>query len=607
MLSAHLMPFGARVLRNGSSGVEFRLWAPAARSVELLLEPMGSRARRPMNPLGDGWYETTVEGARPGLAYCYRIDDRFDVPDPASRSNPFGVHGPSVVVDPWSYVWGDAAWRGVPWPEAVIYELHVGTFTPLGTYRAAVEKLAYLVDLGITLIELMPIASFAGTRGWGYDGVLLFAPSANYGTPEDFKYLVDAAHAHGLGVLLDVVYNHFGPEGNYLFSYAPQFLTERHHTPWGNAINYDGPHSESVRAFFLHNAQYWLEEFHLDGLRLDSVHSILDDSPVHIVEQLARIVHTDPAGLPADGDRRHRHLVLENADNDRALLGAADTTDRADAQWHDDVHHALHVLLTGEVAGYYQAYTPHPVEKLSRALGGAFIRDTGEDRSLALAPATLVSFLQNHDQIGNRAFGERLAQLVPAKESLLAAAAIVLLAPLPVMLFMGEEWAAREPFIYFCDVEAALAERVREGRSREFGHFPQFSADRARTLPDPADVNTFHRCRLNWADLSHPPHAQFHEVYRRLLAIRKQCIVPLIPQIISCSSQVLRAEAVIRVIWRTTRSSLTLLCNLSSQAYGLAGEEQNAGGQLLYSSTSEDPGAAELPPWRVQWFLHTVE
>jgi malto-oligosyltrehalose trehalohydrolase len=337
MKHRHDMPFGASF---GRGETRFRLWAPACERVRLEL---AGREPVPMAAIEDGWHEAVVAGVMPGAEYEFCLPGRDEpVPDPASRANPADVHGPSVVVDPEAYEWRDDGWRGRPWNEAVVYELHVGTFTPEGTFAAAIERLDHLRDCGVTAVELLPVAAFAGARGWGYDGVLPFAPDAAYGAPEDLKRLVDEAHARGLMVLLDVVYNHFGPDGNYLHAYAPQFFNEAHRTPWGAAINFDAAGSRTVRDFFIHNALYWIEEYRFDGLRLDAVHAIADDSPKHVVVEMAEAIARGP------GRERHVHLVLENDANAASLLGPG----RATAQWGDDTHHALHVMATGERAGY---------------------------------------------------------------------------------------------------------------------------------------------------------------------------------------------------------------------------------------------------------------
>jgi maltooligosyltrehalose trehalohydrolase len=526
MKRRHRMPFGAEV---ADGGVRFRLWAPARDALDVELTVSDRVVRHPMQPHGSGWFECTVPDAAAGTRYAFVIDD-LRVPDPASRSNPDDVHGASVVVDPGTYEWSDGDWRGRRWAEAVVYELHVGAFTDEGTFAAAERRLDELAALGITAIELMPLADFPGRRNWGYDGVLLFAPDGAYGTPDDLKRFVDGAHRRGLMVLLDVVYNHFGPEGNYLHSYAPQFFTDRHSTPWGAAINFDGEHSRAVRDFYLHNALYWLEEFHFDGLRFDAVHAIADDSAEHIIAEIARAVRRE---VP-----RHVHLVLENDSNQARFLvrDAGGRAPLADAQWNDDLHHALHVLLTGESDGYYADYAERPLEQLGRCLaeGFAFQGDPspyrhGELRgepSKQLPPAAFVIYAQTHDQIGNRAFGERLAALADA-DALKQALAIVLLAPAVPMLFMGEEWAASTPFLFFCDFGTELAAAVTKGRREEFKRFERFRdpAVQAR-IPDPNDERTFGASKLSWAERDEAAHAEWRAWVEDLLEQRKSMIVP---------------------------------------------------------------------------------
>ncbi|MGH8800771.1 MAG: alpha-amylase family glycosyl hydrolase, partial [Casimicrobiaceae bacterium] len=360
------MPYGAEF---GERATAFRLWAPAVARVDLILGADARRSELALSARDGGWYERTVDGVGAGTPYAFRIDRGITVPDPASRANPDGVHGPSVVVDPVGYAWRDAPWRGRAWDEAVLYELHIGTFTPGGTFAAAIERLDDLADLGITAIELMPVAAFPGVRNWGYDGVLPFAPASSYGTPDDLKRLVDEAHARGLMILLDVVYNHFGPEGNYLHAYAPQFFNPHHPTPWGAAINFDGDDCRTVREFFIHNACYWLEEFHFDGLRLDAVHAIVDTSQPDFVSELASRVRTSFANA------RHVHLVLENDRNEARYLGrdAARRPSVATAQWNEDLHHSLHVLATGERDGYYADYAADPLACFGRALAEGFV------------------------------------------------------------------------------------------------------------------------------------------------------------------------------------------------------------------------------------------
>jgi maltooligosyltrehalose trehalohydrolase len=472
------MPFGAEARENGTT--RFRLWAPAASAVELWLPDREQGIAMPRDAAG--WAELVTPDAPPGTRYSFRIDGVFLVPDPASRYQPDDVHGPSEVVDPSAYPWSDAPWRGIAPERLVFYELHVGTFTPTGTFHALAERLEHLAALGVTAVELMPVADFPGRWGWGYDGVLPFAPDSSYGRPETLKALVEACHARGLAVFLDVVYNHFGPEGNYLHRYAPAFFSQGHKTPWGDAINLDEPGCEVARAFVVHNALYWLEEFHLDGLRIDAVHAMPDSSGEHVLTQLARAVAEGP------GRDRRIHLVLENDTNEARYLVRAGPDRRPlyQAQWNDDLHHALHVMLTGETAGYYEDYQP-PARHLARCLTEGFAfqgqfspyrgRARGEP-SVGLPPTSFVGFLQNHDQVGNRALGERITALAPP-EAVRAATAVLLLAPPLPLLFMGQEWAAPEPFLFFSDLGPDFGRLVSEGRRRAFARFPETGPGRS--------------------------------------------------------------------------------------------------------------------------------
>lgn len=601
------MPFGAEII---DGGVRFALWAPAAESVELCLEGPGRERILPMEAQRDGWFRLETAAARPGALYRYRVDQDMRVPDPASRFQPEDVHGPSRVVDPAHWTWADGAWRGGRWEDSVLYELHVGTFTPEGTYRGAAQRLPELAALGVTAVELMPIAEFAGARNWGYDGVLPFAPECRYGDPDDLKALVAAAHAHGLMILLDVVYNHFGPEGNYLHRYAPHFFSRRHETPWGPAINFDGEHSRWVRRFFVDNACYWLEEYGFDGLRLDAVHGIRDDGEPHILTELARAVHAGP------GSRRPVHLVLENDDNAAHYL-ARDASGRPcwyTAQWNDDFHHGLHVLVTGETAGYYQDYEADPIGYLGRCLREGFAyqgepsayrgaRPRGETTA-GLPPAAFVNFLQNHDQVGNRARGERVAALASA-EAVRAATAVLLLAPSPPLLFMGQEWAAAEPFPYFCDFEPGLANAVREGRRREFAGFPQFSDEQAHgRIPDPLSRETFERARLDWAVRGQPQAQEWLSFHRHLLHLRRREIVPRLGRIIPGGAVLTRlGEQALAVEWSLEDGGcLTLAANLGGEPSAALIRPR---GRLLYATDANGAGAsgiASLGPWAVRWF-----
>ena len=551
--------FGAEITPQG---VRFRLWAPAARRVDLVLhdEVIG------MKNVSGQFFECVEPRARAGSLYKFRIDGEHLVPDPASRFQPQDVDGPSEVIDPGAFRWREG-WRGRPWREAVIYELHVGTFTPEGTYAGVIQKIPFLKETGITAIELMPLSDFAGRRNWGYDGVLPFAPDSAYGRPEGLKALVQAAHDAGLMIFLDVVYNHFGPKGNYLHLYAPQFFTDRHQTPWGAAIDFG---SEFVRSFFVHNALYWLEEFRFDGLRFDAAHAIYDDSPRHILDEISDAV--------PDG----KHLVLENDANQSRFIGPG----RYDAQWNDDSHHAYHVLATGEDDGYYVAYADTPAKHLARCLAEGFAYQgeespfTGGPRgepSAHLPPRCFVDFLQNHDQIGNRALGERLLSL-SSEKVVKVLAAIHLLAPSPPLLFMGEEWGCRQPFLFFCDFEGELGEAVRKGRREEFKRFAAFK-DR---IPDPLAETTFRRCVLRWKDRNDDWLAH----YRNLLSLRMKEIAPLQP---GPGRYRMLGERAFEVTW----DGLTLIANCGEAAVAVDSFPEK---EPLWSNGA--PGK----PWTANWW-----
>ena len=609
MNRSHLMPFGAEVCDDGS--VRFRLWAPKAKRVDLLIEGREA-AGFPLGHLEEGWFELVTRDTPPGTRYRFQIDGDFRVPDPASRFQPCDVSGPSEVIDPRAFRWEDEHWRGRPWEEAVVYELHVGAFTPEGTFAAVEQKLDYLRDLGITAIELMPVSDFPGKRSWGYDGVLPFSPDSSYGRPEDLKRMVQSAHARGLMVLLDVVYNHFGPEGNYLGSYSPQFFTNRHQTPWGDAVNFDGADRGYVRSFFIHNALYWLEEFHFDGLRLDAVHAIVDTSEPDILTELAQIVRQRL------GHKRFVHLVLENADN-RARYLQRDAHNRGvlyDAQWNDDIHHALHVLITGETDGYYSDYAKQPIKQLGRCLteGFAFQGDYSEyhkenrgEPSRALPPTAFVSFLQNHDQVGNRAFGERIIRLAPP-QALRAAMEILLLAPSPPLLFMGEEFGATTPFLFFCDFHGELAKAVTEGRRNEFARFAKFASPELRDrIPDPNAESTFQCSKLEWQSIDQAEHANLLAFYRELLALRQRVIVPYTKTMLGAQARFCDCqESVLSAEWKLGRGQvLTLRANLSD---GWVDATMPQAQDRLYASNSEGNevlAANRLAPWSVVWFLQT--
>src|SRR3954447_14641753 len=601
VIYVHRMPFGAELQSDGQ--VRFRLWAPA--HAVMCVEIEGEPEPLPTQPLAEGWHELITDRAGAGARYRFVLPDGTSVPDPASRYQPEDVHGPSEVIDPTTYCWHDVEWRGRPWHEAVVYELLIGAFTPEGTFRAAIDKLDHLVELGVTAIEIMPINDFPGRRNWGYDGVLPYAPDSSYGRPEDLKALVEAAHERGVMVLLDVVYNHFGPEGAYLHAIAPEFFTDRHRTPWGAAINMDGADAAPVREYFIHNALYWLEEFHLDGLRLDAVHAILDDSAKHLLRELAERVRD---AFPD----RHIHLILENEENEASRL-ARDGEGRPrwyTAQWNDDVHHVLHVAATGEAAGYYADYLGR-TDRLRRALAegfafqGEMMSYRGSERgepSAALPPTAFVAFAQNHDQIGNRAFGERLTAIA-SPDSVRAVSATYLLLPQTPMLFMGEEWGAAQPFPFFCDFGPELADAVRRGRREEFAGFPEFSDPASRErIPDPTATGTMELARLPWAELAHEPHRRVLAWYQRVLAVRRERILPLLARIGGGGgSYELIGPKAIRVGWRVDgERSLTVLANLSDEV--LPAVELPVG-DVLWREGKEPAADGGLGPWEVVWVL----
>ncbi|HEV8216696.1 MAG TPA: malto-oligosyltrehalose trehalohydrolase [Gemmatimonadaceae bacterium] len=511
----------SRGARPEDSGVQFEVWAPRARRVRVRVLTGAARGDHPLYDVNEiaGCHAGHVEGASAGDEYTFILDDERSLPDPVSRWQPCGVHGPSRVVDPSGFLWTDEGWRGTALSDAVIYELHVGTFTPEGTFEAVIPRLARLRELGVTAIELMPVAQFPGARNWGYDGVALYAVQNTYGGPNGLKSLVDAAHAVGLGVILDVVYNHLGPEGNYLDAYGPYF-TEKYSTPWGRALNYDDAESEEVRRFVIENARYWLSEYHVDGLRLDAVHGIYDFSARHLLEELAADVHAHAASLG-----KNVIVVAESDLNDPKLVRPVEQHGYGlDGQWADDFHHAVHALLTGERSGYYADFGR--IDQLADALRKPFVFDgvysvhrrRRHGRPAADIPrGRFVVATQNHDQVGNRATGERLCTLIDAARTRLAAA-LLLTSPYVPLIFMGEEYGETNPFQYFVDHgDSTLLEAVRTGRRREFAGFGW-----GDEVPDPAAVETFDRSKLDWGKRDRDSHARILALYRELLRARRE-------------------------------------------------------------------------------------
>jgi maltooligosyltrehalose trehalohydrolase len=537
-----------------------------------------------------GWFTLHAEKARAGTLYRFRIDEELDIPDPASHFQPEDVHGPSEVIDHGTFQWQAKDWTGLPWERAVFSETHVGTFTAAGTFRAAIECLDHLVDTGITALELMPVADFAGRWNWGYDGVLLFAPDSSYGRPDDLKALIDAAHLRGLMMFLDVVYNHFGPEGNYLHRIAPQFFSDDHHTPWGPAIDYRVP---EVRTYAIENALHWVRDYRFDGLRLDAVHAIAEPGEPNVLTDLAEAVNQFAA---ASG--RHIHLVLENNDNAAQFLAPKPNVENGyyRAQWNDDYHHAWHVLLTGERQGYYLDYQDVS-HRIVRALaeGFAFQGESSPFRggkirgepSADLPRANFINFVQNHDQIGNRPMGERLSALTKS-DAVEAALAVLLLQPGPPLMFMGDEWGAREPFPFFCDFKGELADAVRKGRRREFA---EAYAAYGEEIPDPLSVDTWSSAALDWDARSKPAHSSRLALVRALLATRQKLIAPLIPTMVTAGN--VRFDAgVLSADWIAGEKRLRLLANLADAS---AAKPALAWGAPIWG----DQPPQELPPWSV--------
>jgi maltooligosyltrehalose trehalohydrolase len=571
----------------------FAVWAPGATQVDVVVGPPADGSRRwPLARAGRGWWAAEVEGAGPGSDYGFSVDGGPPLPDPRSAWQPAGVNALSRVVDHAAFEWTDGPWRGVHLPSAVLYELHVGTFTPEGTFDAAIGRLPHLVDLGVDVIELLPVAEFSGDHGWGYDGVDLYAPHHAYGGPDGLKRLVDACHASGIGVVMDVVYNHLGPEGNYLSQFGPYF-TPKHTTNWGEAINFDDAGSGGVRDYVIENALMWLRDYHCDGLRLDAVHAIEDHSACHIVEQVA-----DAAHRLAARERRPLFVIVESDLNDPRFVRHPDGGGYgADAVWADEFHHALHVLLTGENDGYYADFGS--LAQLAKALRQAWVftgdyspyRDRVHGRPpLGVGGERFIVFLQNHDQVGNRATGDRITHMAAMSAGRAKiGATLTILAPFVPMLFQGEEWAASAPFLYFTShQDRDLARAVSEGRRREFGSFGWAP----ETVPDPQDPATFERSKLDWDEVATGEHAAVFEWYRRMIALRRQ--MPVL-------TDGLREQA--RTSFDETqgwlvleRGPLTVAVNFGDQAVNLP-----APGHQLVLAASEPAvavadGALVLPP-----------
>ncbi len=560
-----------------SAGAHFRLWAPAAQALELVMESaQEGRSTLSLQPEADGYATAHVPQLRAGDRYGYRVNGQGPFPDPASRFQPDGIHGLSQLVDPRSFPWTDQHWRHPPLDQLVFYEIHVGTFTPEGTFAAARARLPYLVDLGITAVELMPIADFPGQRNWGYDGVSLFAPARCYGPPDELRRLVDEGHRLGLTMFLDVVYNHFGPDGNYLGIYSKDYFTKRHHTPWGEAINFDGPRNDCVRQHFFQNALHWVHEYHFDGFRLDATHCILDDSPRHFLEELATTVRASAPDkelffIAED----HRNLALMARPLSSGGWGM-------DAIWADDFHHQTRRFLAGDHEGYYRDFTGTTADLATTLQQGWFFtgqyshhleEPRGTD-PLDLPLTAFVVGIQNHDQIGNRALGERLNHQIDLS-AYRAASALLLLCPLTPLLFMGQEWASSSPFLFFTDHNDELGPLVTEGRRNEFKHFSSFTnPENRKNIPDPQSERTFTASQLVWGEVDQMPHGGLHRLYRDLLHLRLHDPILRHRSRESHRAQALSASAV-AMERRAAEGRLLLVCQLrGGESHPLEGNWQ---------------------------------
>ena len=501
---------GAELAANG---VSFRVWAPARSRVSIILD--GSDEAFALEREDGGYFSATIAATRAGSRYRFRLDDDRDTyPDPASRYQPEGPHGPSEVVDPSSYRWRDATWRGVPLKGAVVYEMHIGTFTREGTFASAIDGLPHVAGVGVNVIELMPLNEFAGRFGWSYDGVDLWAPAHLYGAPDDFRRFVDAAHELGVAVILDAVYNHLGPDGAYLSKFTPHYFTKKYRNDWGEAINFDGQDSEGVREFFKENAAYWIDEFHLDGLRIDATQAINDTSEPHILSEITASAH-------AAAGKRQVILIAENEPEDIRLVSEYGL----DAMWNDDWHHAASVASSGRSEAYYTDYRGTPQEFVSMAKFGFLYqgqrykwqKDRRGTPSLGIAPGHFVCFLQNHDQVANSAYGQRIHQLA-SPGTVRALTALLFLQPQTPMLFQGQEFASSAPFLYFADHKPDLAEKVAEGRREFLVQFPSL-ATILDEIARPSDPRTFERCKLDFAERDRNRHVV--DLHRDLIELRR--------------------------------------------------------------------------------------
>ncbi|WP_380178409.1 malto-oligosyltrehalose trehalohydrolase [Kalamiella sp. sgz302252] len=571
--------WGAEYVAAGT--VRFRLWATGQQSVTLRLAGKDIA----MSASGDGWFETEASDVAPGAEYNFVLADGMVVPDPAARAQKADVNGPSLVIDPEQYSWQNA-WRGRPWIETVVYEMHIGTFTPEGTFRAAIEKLPYLAELGVTMLEVLPVSQFGGNRGWGYDGVLLYAPHAAYGTPDDFKAFIDAAHGYGLSVVLDIVLNHFGPEGNYLPLLSPDFFHKERHTPWGAGIAYD---VQPARDYIVEAPLYWLREYNLDGLRFDAIDQIEDSSEKHALIEIAERIRAEitdrPVHLTTEDSRNVIFLHPREADGSVPLFTG---------EWNDDFHNAIHVFATGETHAYYQDFAREPEKLIARILTEGFAyqgevsAQSGKARGVKSSgqpPVAFVDFIQNHDQTGNRAQGDRLIQLAGADRTKVLLATLLCSPHIP-LLFMGEEYGETNPFLFFTDFHGELAKAVREGRAREFqGH----AGHEDESVPDPNAASTFAASKLDWNKTHEQQGKTWLAFTRALLALRQRHIVPLLATAGGNSGKVLQtAPGFIAVSWTFPQGTLSLALNIGEKTQPLP-EMQ---GETIFSWPQ---AAADLP------------
>jgi malto-oligosyltrehalose trehalohydrolase len=590
------MPFGTELLKG--LGVHFRIFAPGVDQMRLQLDNKAEPLI--MNSTKGGWHRSFIRSAAVGTRYSFILPDGTQVPDPASRYQPENVAGPSEVIDPKQYCWGDVGWLGRRWTETVLYEMHIGAFTPQGTYRSAIEKLGHLEGLGITAVELLPVNQFSGRWNWGYDGVLWYAPASSYGRPEDLKALIDAAHARGIMVIMDVVYNHLGYVNNLIPSYWPQFNSPVHDTPWGKPPNFDAEGNELVREFIIHNALYWIEEFHADGLRLDASHDMIDCNLRHILDELAERVRM-VAG------KRQVHLIVEDEHNAsaRLMLDSDGVPRYYNAQWNHQMAHLRE--LPGEKSCSPSVAPDEKIQIVSRMIalgfGGTKLAADETEIDYHAPPTAYISFLQTHDLVGNDLIGQRIYAKAPLN-AIRALAAIYLLVPQIPMLFMGDEWGASTPFPFFCDYEGEAGRQTREGRLKFLQKNLQVDKGQLRRVPDPLAENTFKAAHLDWAELSKPDHIAWLAWYREILKVRREQLVPLIGTVREqCGTYKIRCRRVFSVAWHLdNKSRLSLdanLCEDSSERLG------HPSGKVLWLE-GKVKSSGQLGPWTVRWMIDSA-